>query len=214
MDEAVHDFEQSAAGLEQLALLLRANQWRQAEDRGLTATQLTILSLLRRRGSLRVQQVARQLGSSQPTASDAIASLVEKGLVSKRSDPGDRRAVLVAPSERGAAVIEAHATVPAALIDALETLDGRERAGFRRTLIKLVRALQEAGAIAPQRLCVTCRYFEPFAHPDAASPHHCGFVDAAFGDAALRVDCGDHVEVEETGRSALWRRFDPPPSAQ
>ncbi|MCY1144320.1 hypothetical protein OWR29_40535 [Actinoplanes sp. Pm04-4] len=42
-------------------------------------------------------------------------------------------------------------------------------------------------------MCLTCRFFVPEAHPESPGhPHHCNFVDAAFGDAELRVTCPDH----------------------
>jgi hypothetical protein len=46
-------------------------------------------------------------------------------------------------------------------------------------------------------MCVTCRYFRPHVHSDPERPHHCAFVDAPFGDRALRLDCRDHEAKEE-----------------
>lgn len=71
----------------------------------------------------------------------------------------------------------------------------------------LIRALQVARGIPVQRMCVTCAHFRPHAHDDADEPHHCAFVDAAFGDAALRIDCGDHEDALEEKRDSLWARF-------
>ena len=66
-------------------------------------------------------------------------------------------------------------------------------------------ALQEARAIPVQRMCLTCRHFRPHVHDDPARPHHCAFVDAAFGDAALRLDCADHETArdEEAARARV-----------
>ena len=78
---------------------------------------------------------------------------------------------------------------------------------MQRALIGLIRALQVARAIPVQRMCVTCAHFRPHAHDDADSPHHCAFVDAAFGDAALRIDCGDHEDAAEEDLAQIWARF-------
>jgi hypothetical protein len=32
-------------------------------------------------------------------------------------------------------------------------------------------------------------------HPEAAEPHHCAFVDAPFGNRALRLDCAEHEQA-------------------
>jgi hypothetical protein len=41
-------------------------------------------------------------------------------------------------------------------------------------------------------------------YPGADAPHHCAFVNAAFGAAALRLDCADHEEAgpEEAARNS------------
>ena len=63
------------------------------------------------------------------------------------------------------------------------------------------------GSCAPAVHGATCTHFRPHAHADAACPHHCTFVDAAFGDANLRLDCGDHEPAPAEAAAALWRRF-------
>jgi len=78
-----------------------------------------------------------------------------------------------------------------------------------RALTRVIRALQEARAIPVQRICVTCRHFRPHVHDDATAPHHCAFVDAAFGDAGLRLDCTDHEGATGQDRARKWARFDP-----
>jgi hypothetical protein len=89
----------------------------------------------------------------------------------------------------------------------LEALSDHDRASFLRLLVTLIRALQEARAIPVQRMCATCTHFRPHAHADAACSHHCTFVDVAFGDANLRLDCGDHEPAPAEVAAALWRRF-------
>ena len=198
---------QATLGLERIAAFLREERWRAAEELGLTPTQIAILSFLEQRGPQRGQAVARQLGVRQPTASDASEALLRKGFLRKAPDPGDRRAVLFGLTAKGRKTAARLASVPAALAGSLEALPGEDRAALARLLTLLIRSLQEQGAIEPQRLCATCRYFRPNAHNDAAKPHHCAFVDAAFGDADLRHDCGDHDEADDALKRANWTRF-------
>jgi hypothetical protein len=96
---------------------------------------------------------------------------------------------------------------PDFLMRAVDTLSDHEQEVFLRGLVKMVRALQEAGDISPQRLCATCRFFRPNVHPDPTAPHHCAFVDAPFGDRHLRLDCPEHDTASEGERQATWTRF-------
>lgn len=195
MNASEQDIEQVAAGLGQVAAFLRMAGWREAEPLGLTPTQTACLSLLAGRGAGRVTALARLLGVTQATASDAIAALRRKRLVERRPDPDDGRAARVHLTAAGAQLAARVSQPPAALAQAIGSLEPAERAGLRRALSKIVLDLQRTGAIEPQRLCLTCRFFRPYVHSDAQKPHHCAFVDSAFGDAALRLDCGDHEEA-------------------
>jgi DNA-binding MarR family transcriptional regulator len=195
MTPDAQDIDHLAVGLGQIAAFMRMAGWREAEPLGLTPTQTACLSQLAGRGACRITLLAKLLGVTQPTASDAIAALERKALVERRPDPGDGRATCVHLTAAGAELARRTSRPPAALTRALRTLSDGERAGVRRALSKTILSLQRQGAIEPQRLCLTCRFFRPYVHSDAEKPHHCAFVDAPFGDASLRLDCGDHEEA-------------------
>ncbi|MEM9302596.1 MAG: MarR family transcriptional regulator [Pseudomonadota bacterium] len=199
--------EQITAGFLRIATLLRGDLWAAGEALGITETQARILGLLLTRSGLRVTALAELLGVRQPTASDAVATLERRGLLEKVRDPQDGRAFIVRLTGEGRAAAEQLRGVPAALEEALEELDEVERAALLRTLTGVIRRLQLTGAIPVQRLCVTCRHFRPNVHGDAQAPHHCDFVNAAFGDAQLRLDCGDHDPAGEPEAAAAWQRL-------
>jgi hypothetical protein len=90
---------------------------------------------------------------------------------------------------------------------ALETLSTSEQTALLQLVIKTIRALQIAGAISPQRMCVTCRHFRPYVHDDARTPHHCAYVDAAFGAEALRLDCGEHDALTAIDGEIVWKEY-------
>ncbi|MEF3367265.1 MarR family winged helix-turn-helix transcriptional regulator [Methylocystis sp. 9N] len=192
-------------GLERLGAALRADQWAALADAPLNPTQAQILNFLVKRGGARVGAVAAELGVSQPTATDSIAALERKGLAQRRAETKDGRATLIFATARGRALNETLQTRVGATDRALAALDPAEQAQLLALFINLIRNLQLEGAIAPQRLCVTCRHFRPYAHDDANAPHHCAFVDAAFGGAALRLDCPDHEEAKEA--EEIWLKF-------
>lgn len=200
-----------AAGLARLSVALRAGQWRLADAHGLTPTQSQALALLAARsgrGAPRVSDIAAQLSISRPTASDALTALERKGLIRRQPDPQDARASGLVLTEAGQAAARAAGDWPAALLEVAAELPPAEQEALLRLVTKLIRGLQLRGAIAPARLCVTCRFFRPYAHPaDAAAPHHCAFVDAPFGDRHLRLDCPEQEPLPPAEAEVVWTRF-------
>jgi len=188
---------------------MRADQWTIAGTAGLNPTQLHALTFIAGRAEkgVRVGAVAAQLGVTQPTATDSIAALVRKGLLTKTADPEDPRAVSVRITPSGRDVVRGIGLVITATERALEALSHEEQTELLRLVVKTIRALQIAGAIPPQRLCVTCKYFRPHAHDDRRNPHHCDYVDAALGGEGLRLDCAEHEALPSERQEAVWRSF-------
>lgn len=196
-------------GLERLASVLRSDQWSAANAVGLNPTQAHVLSFLAGRGEagLRVKAIAGHLGVTQPTATDSVAALERKGLVSKQADASDARAVAVRVTQAGRDAVRAIGLSSMATDEALAALSPTDQAALLLLVTKLIRSLQLAGALPAQRICVTCRHFRPNAHPGAEAPHHCAFVNAAFGTRDLRLDCGEHEPAEPSVQAATWRAF-------
>lgn len=199
--------DQIALALARIATVMKSLSWDTAEPLGINPTQAQILAHLAARGPSRVSDLAAGLGVSQPTLSDAAAALFRKGMLERRPDPQDGRAVQLHLTGSGHAMAEMAGSPSPVMLSALEQLSPHDRDAMQRGLVSLIRALQMARAIPVQRMCVTCAHFRPHAHDDAARPHHCAFVDAAFGDAALRIDCGDHEDAAEEDLAPLWARF-------
>ena len=199
--------DQIASGLAKIGLFLRSQAWQQAGPAGLTPTQAQILVHLVRRGPARVGALAAEIAVTQPTASDAVAALVRKGLVERRADPEDGRAAMLHATAAARQITADTAQWPDALLAAADGLDAAERAVLLKALTKMIRTLQLRGEIPAQRMCATCSYFRPYRHADADRPHHCAFVDAAFGTADLRLDCSDHVDADAESERETWSRF-------
>lgn len=195
------------AGLAKIGTVLRSRAWKGAGAAGVTPTQGSALGLLRDDpGGMKLSAVAKLLGVSAPTASDAVNALVSKGLVVKRAG-SDRRSISIALSPEGEAMADRTRDWPDFLSDAVDTLEASEQAVLLRALVKVIRALQVADDIPAQQMCVTCRFFQPFVHDDALNPHHCGLVDAPFGDRHLRLSCPEHDEADANVQAAAWRIF-------
>ena len=128
------------------------------------------------------------------------------------SEPLSRRlttglALALRPTEAGRAEADQVRHWSDALLAAVGTLDDGEQAVLLRAVVKMIRALQEDGAVPMTRMCVTCRYFQPNAHDDPKTPHHCALVGAPFGDRHLRIDCAEHGSADASVAAHTWAAF-------
>lgn len=179
-----------STGLAKIGLALRHHAWREGRAGRLTPTQAQALAVLRGHEGARVTDLADELAISQPTASDAVTALVRKGLVERTTAP-DRRARRLRLTPRGRREADRVAEWPDLLLSAVDALEPDEQGALLRGLSTMIRVLQEEGRIPVARMCITCRFFQPSVHDDPERPHHCAFVDAPFGERALRLDCAD-----------------------
>jgi DNA-binding MarR family transcriptional regulator len=179
--------------LERITLAVRSQSWQRARARGLTPTQAQALVLLGgEKQGRRLGTVAAAMGITPATASDAVRSLEEKGLVRRVRSGDDARALCLTLTPSGRREARRAADFGEFLAEAAAQLAPAEQAAFYRGALKLIRGLQERRQIPVSRMCLDCRFFRPDVHDDPARPHHCAFVDAPFGDAQLRIDCADH----------------------
>ncbi|MEO0406975.1 MAG: MarR family winged helix-turn-helix transcriptional regulator [Cyanobacteria bacterium P01_A01_bin.135] len=182
-------------GLAKVSTALRSQAWQGAEAQGLTPTQGQVLTLLQSAtgDGMRLSAIAAGLATSPATASDAVSTLVKKGLVTRERATDDRRAIAIRLTDAGLAQAQQAASWPDFLLDAVDTLPPDEQAIFFKGLTAIIRKLQEQNNIPVSKMCVTCHYFAPYAHKDGDRPHHCNLVDAPFGDRDLRLDCPEHL---------------------
>jgi DNA-binding MarR family transcriptional regulator len=194
-------------GLTRLAAVDRTEQWRAGAEVGLNPAQMAILLRVALR-PMRARDLAEHLGVSAASVSDSMAALVAKGMVERIVDPSDARAQSVVPTPAGLDIAARLAGRPRSLDLALAGLPSRDHGALLRLLMRIIRDLQEAHAIPVQGMCLTCAHFRPFVHQDAERPHHCAFVDSAFGEANLRLDCGDHEPAGPDRAADTLRRFE------
>ncbi|MFQ5523385.1 MAG: MarR family winged helix-turn-helix transcriptional regulator [Acidimicrobiia bacterium] len=190
-----HRSGQTGSGLEK-----RAGQRSRAG--GVSSTQAQIL-LAVATGPRRATELAEELGVGIATVSEFTAAAEAKGLIVRRTDPGDGRAVLFEATPDGRRAVAHLAGWPDFLAGAVDSLPIADQEALLRTTMSLIRQLQTEGRIPVARMCVTCVYFRPNVHSDPARPHRRAFVDAPFGDADLRIECGDQTPGVPAQRPVL-----------
>ena len=156
------------------------------------AHQLVLLLLNRRQHVFTVHELATELGMSEPDTLAAVGTLARAGLVTIGPAPSySPQGVRVTLTERGRAESPELLNWAAELLAEVDRLDEENQRRLFAVVVERIAAMQRAGQIPVTRMCVTCRFFGPFAHPGTSTPHHCHLVDAPFGHRALRLRCPD-----------------------
>jgi hypothetical protein len=123
-----------------------------------------------------------------------------------RRNARNHRASLLALTDGGRERAARASAWPEFLGAAVAELAPHEQPVFLAGLLKMIRALQQAGMIPPQRMCISCVYFRAHAHA-GARPHHCDLVGAPMAAAHLRIDCGEHEPASDAHADVTWQRF-------
>lgn len=179
-----------ADGLTRLAAVARQLDWQAAERAGLSPTQADILRFVANRPEgARLTAAAAHASVHKATASDAVAALERKALLTKYSDASDGRALALKATAEGDRVAQAW---PSSFAPIIAGLSGAEQETLFGLVIKMIRQLQQRQLIAPQRTCVTCQHFRENVAPGTRTPHYCALVGAPMAEQHLRVDCAEH----------------------
>ena len=103
---------------------------------------LSVLHTLSRKGPMRLTDLTATEQLKQPALTSLVAKLERGGLVSRRRDPHDGRAVLICLTPQGSEVVRSrHANRRAKLSRLVDRLTGQERdvlAGSAHVLVRLI----------------------------------------------------------------------------
>jgi DNA-binding MarR family transcriptional regulator len=105
----IHDMTDPADLLERvlhLAMLVQADMARFEREEGLTTSRVHLLWVLGETGPTTQQSLAAALDVTPRNVTGLVDGLVASSHVTREAHPGDRRATLVTPTERGARTID------------------------------------------------------------------------------------------------------------
>jgi len=182
------------AALERLSQAFRVLLWDKAKVYNLSPIQIQCLIYLHYHRTVwgRVGHLAEAFDMTAATISDAISTLVQKGLLSKARSPEDGRVFILELTPQGTAITEEVADWANPLLPIVAGLSEDEKGTTLTVLLRLIEALQHNQTLTIARLCTTCRFFERDAHSEAATPHHCRLLNTPLAPTTLRLDCPEH----------------------
>ena len=109
------------------AMRLLREEMRREAGAGVSVPQFRVLVFLGRTPDASLSAVAHHVGSADATASVMVSRLVERGLVTRTSDPSERRRVMLRLTQRGTTLLErARAHARLRMAERLDALSGEE----------------------------------------------------------------------------------------
>ncbi|MGI9006750.1 MAG: MarR family winged helix-turn-helix transcriptional regulator [Streptosporangiaceae bacterium] len=106
----------------------------------ITPAHLRALRILGHHGTMRLSSLSDRLGIAPRSATEVVDALESRDMVRRQPDPDDRRATLVALTERGGSVL---AAIRAARGTESERLFGRLSQADREHLARILRTLRD-----------------------------------------------------------------------
>jgi len=130
--------------LAKLITVMRRGDPNRASQPDLTMSQISILLTLLDSGPIRMTELAARERVRTPTTTVAIGRLEKLGLVKRRRDPSDMRAVLVEVTPQGQVQYQESLQARRShLVDLLNKLSAEERAALIRAVKPLERLTEE-----------------------------------------------------------------------
>jgi DNA-binding MarR family transcriptional regulator len=182
------------ASLERLSQVFRVLLREEAQEHDLSPVQAQFLvHLLFHDIELRrVSRLAEEFNLTQATVSDAVSTLVRKGLIRREPWPEDKRVITLRLTPAGRKLADELSTWANTVKEHLNSSSPEEKEIVMRFLMRLITSLQKSGVITVSRMCITCRFFRRDEHPGSESPHHCALLDVPPSGPDLRIDCPEH----------------------
>lgn len=139
--------------------------------------------------------LADYLASTRGTVSRTLASLEEKGHLSRESNARDGRSVALALTPRGEQALRRDPLF--AIARDIDRALGAEAADLRDGLRRILRQAIARNDGKAFGLCAGCRHFRSNVRPSSRQPHHCALLDEPLSEADSNAIC---VEQEDADR--------------
>ena len=182
------------ASLERIAQAFRVLLWTESKTHALSPIQVQVLIFLLHHDAEKrnVSYLASEFNMTKATISDAVKALDKKGLISKEYTERDTRRYCIGLSDKGKTVAGETAAFTRELRTPIGKLGAGDKENLLLSLIGIIRHLNQAGIITPQRMCFTCAHYRT--GPDGQA-HFCQLMNETLTPVELRVDCPEHLSM-------------------
>ncbi len=181
------------SAMEKLIQVQRILLWDVAKIEKLSPIQIQFLIYLGRyRDNLcTVSSLALEFDLTKATVSDAINTLVSKGMLSKRRGDSDRRSNIISLTAKGRNTLKRIERWQDRLLERINSFSDTEKNSTLMFLMKLIKSLYDDGVISRARLCIACENFIGGAE-DARRDYGCRLTGKTLVTGDLTIGCENY----------------------
>jgi DNA-binding MarR family transcriptional regulator len=179
--------------LQRLSDMLKAMQWEQARLLGITPLQLQILLFVGHHSPAvnKAAHIAAELQVSRPTISDAVGTLVTKGLLEVHPDQQDRRSFSLILTATGKEMLEKAGEYMRQIDELLDNKSTQEKTVLYQAVYSIIAGLISPDKGGVQRMCYNCTHYKG----NKKRQHECMFLKKRLLSAELQLDCMFHSSL-------------------
>lgn len=181
------------ASLARISEVFRVLTQAQAQDHGLSSTQLQLLLFMQFHPDPQQRKaafMAKEFNVTKATISDSVKALEQKGLVQRLTDEKDSRSFILSLTAKGQELAMATQNVTAPLDEAVNELLPEQRVHLQYALFDLIYLLNQAGIVSPQRMCYRCHYYGG----NRKDQHFCNLLNVPLLADELRLECPEFTK--------------------
>ena len=187
MDE-IHLEENLIAILDKITEIKRSMLWEISETYGLTPLQIQILLLIKRCAQykkINPTDIVKELYVSKATASSAVKTLLKKEMIEKNINNNDNRSFYVSLTKKAGFIITHIEQTTHTMQRYLTQIDKNDKRVAFGVLIRMVKAMQDDGAIDYIALCINCEYCKQL----SGNTFMCSFTKRTFKYDGINIGC-------------------------
>ena len=147
--------------LERISEAFRVLLWEEVKRTGLSPIQIQILVFLQYHSKTpnTPSYLADEFNVTRATITDSVRMLLEKGTITKTTDPADARSYRVALTDEGRQIASATSSFSNELLAAVDGLQEANKVSLFESLYDIILSLSQKSVISVQRMCQNCRFF-------------------------------------------------------
>lgn len=178
--------------LERLSEAFRVLLWNESKLNALSPIQIQILIFLlfQPTEKSRISNLAKEFNMSKPTISDSVKSLLQKGLIDKKSDLLDSRSYTLSLTDSGRITALKSADFTRSIENPVSSLSLQQKEVMLDGLLKIIQGLNTAGIITVQRMCFTCSHYRI-----SDEGHYCKLLQMPLAYKEIRINCPEHAAI-------------------
>ncbi len=142
--------------LEKICQAYKNNLWQIAYREGLTPTQMEILQIVLSYPKANISHIAKELGISKPTVSQAVNTLIKKGMLIHNFDPLDKRKKILNLTSKARKFLKRIRKLNDCLLNCINQIDPDQQNYLYKILLIIIKEMHEKGIFKLIRFCPFC----------------------------------------------------------